>query len=236
MASSQLRILAPAFLFCFIASVQTVQAQISFSNIGEVSNGSPISGILTDAQGDSIGYSISTAGPLFFGWNEEGSSDPGGVQHQFGQVDGTFDWVFTMAFDNPIDSLTLGQTPIHSTGANAGGSLMIMSDAANASANAGTQGLGSDGFSNLNSIVVAGGDVSANLATTANDEDDWSVNLENVQNVTVRYQPTATSPAVVGSEWLTFTNADIVAVPEPSTLLGLGCLLTTVALRRRRVR
>lgn len=236
MPCSQLRTFAPALLFCVAVTVQTAQAQISFTNSGTVSNGAPISGVLTDAEGDSIGYTISTTGPLFFGWNGESASELGGVQDNFGQVDGTFDWVFQMAFDSPLESLTLAQTPIQTAGANSGGSLMIMSDAGNASVNAGMQGLGSDGVSNLNGVVVAGGDVSATLATTDNDEDDWFVNLENVQTVTVRYQPTATSPAVVGSEWLTFTNADVVAIPEPSTLVGLGCLLATVSLRRRRVR
>jgi hypothetical protein len=236
MACSPLRILAPAILLSFVAASQPALAQISFTNSGQVGSSSPISGVLTDAEGDSIGYTISTTGPLFFGWNGDAASELGGVQENFGQIDGTFDWIFTMAFDSPIESLTLSQTPFYSTGTNAGGSLMVMSDAANASANAGTQGLGSDSLSNLNGVVVAGGDVSATLATTRNDEDDWFVNLENVQTVTVRYQPTATAPAVVGSEWLTFSDANVVAIPEPSTLVGLGCLLATVTLRRRRTK
>ncbi len=195
MSGFQLRTFASAFLFCIAVTVQSTQGQISFTNSGAVSDGSSISGVPMDAEGNSIGHTIST---LFFGWNRQDASDLGGVQDSFGSVDGTFDWVFELAFDNPFSSLVLAQTSIHSSGAYAGGSLMIMSDATNATVDAGSQGLGSDGLSNLNGVLIAGRDISATLATMDNDEDNY---LKNVRTVTVRYQPTVTLPAVVGSEW-----------------------------------
>ena len=243
MICSLLRNFALAMLFCLIIIAQPARAQISFTGTGPVSEGSPVSGVLTDAEGDSVGYSISTIGPLFFGWNTSAASELGGIQGNFGSTSGSFDWIFTMAFDRPVESLTLSQTPLRTAGGNAGGFLAILTDSNLATVDAGTQGLGPDGLSNLGNVFTAGGDLIATLAPTANDEDDWSVDLNNVQNVTVRYQPTSASPAVVEGEWLTFSDANIaavqiqpVAIPEPSVLLGLGCLLATTSLRRRRVR
>ena len=231
---------AVATLFASGVLTQDAQAQFGFSNAGQVSDGSPITGFLTDAAGDSIGYEISTLGPLVFGWNGNNtSSEPGGVQHNFNAVNGPIEWLFELEFDSPIASLSLSQTPVRTTGNNSGGLLDIDSDAAFATVFAGTQGLGTDGFSNLNSVLITGGDVDATLARTDNDEDDWLVTLNNVQTVTIQYDPTTDATSGIGAEWLTFSNATIsaatiAAIPEPSTFFGLTALFTATAMRRRR--
>ena len=243
---------AVATLFASGVLTQDAQAQFGFTNDGEVSDGSPISGFLTDAAGDSIGYEISALGPLVFGWNGSTSSEPGGVQHNFNTVDdqgdvvpvnGPIEWLFRLEFDSPIASLSLSQTPVRTAGNNSGGLLGIDSDAASATVFAGTQGLGTDGLSNLNSVAIDGGNVGATLARTDNNEDDWLVTLNNVQTVTIQYDPTTNAtPDItsgIGAEWLTFSNATIsaatiAAIPEPSTFFGLTALFTATAMRRRR--
>ena len=145
---------------------QYAQAQFGFSNAGQVSVGSPITGFLTDAAGDSIGYEISTPGPLAFGWNGSTSSEPGVVQHNFNAVNGPIEWLFELEFDSPIASLSLSQTPVQTAGNNSGGFLNIDSDAASATVFAGTQGLGTDGLSNLNNVLINQGNVEATLART----------------------------------------------------------------------
>ena len=234
---------AVATLFASGVLTQDAQAQFGFTNDGEVSAGSPITGFLTDAAGDSIGYEISALGPLVFGWNGSTSSEPGGVQHNFNTVNGPIEWSFQLEFDSPIASLSLSQTPVRTAGNNSGGLLGIDSDAASATVFAGTQGLGTDGLSNLNSVAIVGGNVGATLARTDNNEDDWLVTLNNVQTVTIQYDPTTNAtPDItsgIGAEWLTFSNATIsaatiAAIPEPSTFFGLTALFTATAMRRRR--
>ena len=229
---------AVATLFASGVLTQDAQAQFGFTNDGEVSDGSPISGFLTDAAGDSIGYEISALGPLVFGWNGSTSSEPGVVQHNFNAVNGPIEWLFELEFDSPIASLSLSQTPARTTGNNSGGLLDIDSDAASASVFAGTQGLGTDGLSNLNNVLINQGNVDATLARTDNNEDDWLVTLNNVQTVTIQYDPTTNATpnitAGIGAEWLTFSNATIAAIPEPSTFFGLTALFTATVMRRRR--
>ena len=250
MTIHSLRIVAVAVVTLLASDVltQDARAQFGFSNAGQVSAGSPITGFLTDAAGDSIGYEISTLGPLVFGWNGSTSSEPGVVQHNFNTVDaqgdvvpvnGPIEWLFELEFDSPIASLSLSQTPVRTDGNNSGGLLDIDSDAASANVFAGTQGLGTDGLSNLNSVLITGGDVDATLARTDNDEDDWLVTLNNVQTVTIQYDPTTDATSGIGAEWLTFSNATIsaatiAAIPEPSTFFGLTALFTATAMRRRR--
>ena len=235
-----LRIVAVAVVTLLASDVltQDARAQFGFSNTGQVSAGSPITGFLTDAAGDSIGYEISTLGPLVFGWNGSTSSEPGVVQHNFNAVNGPIEWLFELEFDSPIASLSLSQTPVRTTGNNSGGLLDIDSDAASASVFAGTQGLGTDGLSNLNNVLINQGNVDATLARTDNNEDDWLVTLNNVQTVTIQYDPTTNeTPDItsgIGAEWLTFSNATISAIPEPSTFFGLTALFTATAMRRRR--
>ena len=240
MTIHSLRIVAVAVVTLLASDVltQDARAQFGFSNAGQVSAGSPITGLLTDAAGDSIGYEISTLGPLVFGWNGSTSSELGGVQHNFNTVNGPIEWLFQLEFDSPIASLSLSQTPVRTAGNNSGGLLDIDSDAASANVFAGTQGLGTDGLSNLNSVLITGGDVDATLARTDNDEDDWLVTLNNVQTVTIQYDPTTNeTPDItsgIGAEWLTFSNATIAAIPEPSTFFGLTALFTATVMRRRR--
>ena len=235
MVSHSPRVLALAMTVLVAVSLtQDAQAQISFTNSGQVSfeEGStqpPISGFLTDAANNSIGYTISNLGPLVFGWNGPLSSEQGGVQHNFdtgAMVDDTL--FFQLEFAEPIASLTLSQTLDRTAGGNDGGSLAIGSDAASVDVFAGTQSVG-----NLNSVLISGGGATATLAPTSNADDDWFINLSNVQSVTVEYDPTPTSG--VGGEWLTFSNATILAIPEPSTFFGLTALFAASALRRRRV-
>ena len=127
---------------------------------GTVSAGAPIIGTLTDGAGNSVGYELSTVGPLFFGWNGQAGSEVSGVQTNFAQSSTINDWIFTLSFDRPIDQLSLGQTNLFSTGANAGGMLLFFSDAASNSVNLGTPGLGPDGLSNLgSSSALNSGDV-----------------------------------------------------------------------------
>ena len=144
-----------------------------------------------------------------------------------------------MEFDSPIASLSLSQTPVRTAGNNSGGLLGIDSDAASATVFAGTQGLGTDGLSNLNNVLINQGNVEATLARTDNNEDDWLVTLNNVQTVTIQYDPTTDATSGIGAEWLTFSNATIsaatiAAIPEPSTFFGLTALFTATAMRRRR--
>lgn len=240
MLGFSLRYFSLALFATTIFATQNLQAQTGYTNSGQVSAGAPISGTLTDAAGDSVGYEISTVGALFFGWNGNAGSEAAGVQTNFGQNTTIEDWVFTLTFDTPIDQLTLSQTPLITSGANAGGTLAVLSDASSVSANLGTPGLGADGLSNLaGAFPVNGGDVIATLLPTFNDEDDWSVQLNNLQTLTVLYQPIGATPADIGSEWFTFSDAvvgpPVNVIPEPSTVLGLSGLLVTLTLRRRRV-
>ncbi len=234
------RLICTAFFttaFCSLVFLaEQAKGQTTFTGTGQVGPGSPISGTVTDADGDSIGYTISTVGPLFFNWNGGSNSELGGVVENFGSTDGTFSWTYELSFDQPLDSITLVQTPVLTAGANSGGSLQLTSDASSASVVEGTQGLGNDSLSNLNGSVVTGGNVSTTLVNTFNTEDDWSITLQDVQTVTVDYDPTATAPTVVGNEWLTFVNAQIsaVAVPEPSAGILLGLCLAHLGIARRR--
>lgn len=229
-----------AILFSMIAFAQTCSGQVNFTNSGEVSAGSSISGTLTDAAGDSVGYDVSTEGALFFGWNGHAGSDLGGVQANYAQSTEVVDWLFTFTFDSPIEQLTLSQAPFLSDGANAGGNLFFFSDAASVEVDLGTQGLGPDGLSNLDSAsTLNSGDVITTLLPTFNNEDDWSVSLSNLQSLTVLYQPLGDTGADIGSEWFTISEATVgppvaAAIPEPSALLGLTSLLAATALRRRR--
>ena len=104
MTIHSLRIVAVAVVTLLASDVltQDARAQFGFSNAGQVSAGSPITGFLTDAAGDSIGYEISTLGPLVFGWNGSTSSEPGVVQHNFNTVDAQGDVV---PVNGPILSL-----------------------------------------------------------------------------------------------------------------------------------
>jgi len=234
------RFLSFTLFSILIFASQNLQAQLSFTNSGQVTSDSPINGFLTDAAGDSVGYEISTVGSLAFGWNGDAGSDLGGVQANFAQSTEILDWSFTVSFDDPIEQLVLSQAPFRSVGGNAGGTLAILSDAGSLSIDLGTSGLGTDGVSNLaGAFPVNGGDVIATLNRTFNGEDDWSVALNNIQNLTVLYQPIGATSADIGSEWFTISDATVgppvTAVPEPSTLLGLGGILTALSLRRRRV-
>ena len=87
-------------------------------------------------------------------------------------------------------------------------------------------------------MLINQGNVDATLARTDNNEDDWLVTLNNVQTVTIQYDPTTNeTPDItsgIGAEWLTFSNATISAIPEPSTFFGLTALFTATAMRRRR--
>ena len=58
MTIHSLRIVAVAVVTLLASDVltQDARAQFGFSNAGQVSAGSPITGFLTDAAGDSIGY------------------------------------------------------------------------------------------------------------------------------------------------------------------------------------
>jgi len=235
-----LRVLSLGLFCSTMFTLQDLHAQVNFTNSGQVTSDSPISGFLTDAAGDSVGYEISTVGALFFGWNGDADSEAGGVQADIGQNTTIDDWVFTFNFDNPIDQLTLSQTPFVTSGENAGGGLTIFSDAGSVSVDLGTPGLGADGVSNLASAVpVNGGDVIASLSPTSNDEADWSVQLNDLTTLTVFYQPIGATSADIGSEWFTISDAIVgppaTAIPEPSTLLSLGGILTALSLRRRRV-
>ncbi|MDA8564038.1 hypothetical protein N9L06_06255 [Mariniblastus sp.] len=154
---------------------QSAHAQISSSGSSVVSTGSPISGFLTDAAANTIEHDITTTGALFFGSKRSTSSELGGVQQNFGTGGAPFESISTLKFDNTIESRFLGQTPVLTTGANFGAELTSTSDAGSAKVIAGSQGMGVDGSSNLDNVVSTDGDVTADLASTFNDEAiDWS--------------------------------------------------------------